>query len=71
MVTTRSIMKICMEINKAMKKIMLLGSGELGKVVFDFFDVDMTIFKFPLHIGCCIDIDQQSSNSNQRQEDST
>ena len=31
MVTTRSIMKICMEINKAMKKIMLLGSGELGK----------------------------------------
>ena len=30
-VTTRSIMKICMEINKAMKKIMLLGSGELGK----------------------------------------
>lgn len=29
--TTRSIMKICMEINKAMKKIMLLGSGELGK----------------------------------------
>lgn len=31
MVTTRSIMKICMEINKAMRKIMLLGSGELGK----------------------------------------
>lgn len=31
MVTTRSIIKICMEINKAMKKIMLLGSGELGK----------------------------------------
>ena len=30
-VTTRSIMKICMEINKAMRKIMLLGSGELGK----------------------------------------
>lgn len=29
--TTRSIMKICMEINKAMRKIMLLGSGELGK----------------------------------------
>ena len=30
-VTIRSTMKLCMEINKAMKRIMLLGSGELGK----------------------------------------